>query len=73
MNRSGDIPFLSSKIFIRASVRGGRQFFFQAGLLTLGSSFLPRLPVHFLNSGILRLTVPDHSEGLVPGFHGIPY
>jgi hypothetical protein len=59
----------------------------QAGLLTLGSSYLPRLPIQFkLDSDILRplqnvqfskvsfaVFVPDYSGGPVPDFHRVPY
>ncbi len=48
--------------------------FIQAGLLTLGSSYLPRLPdpLHAV-SGIKATFVPDYSGGPVHDLHMVPY
>ena len=56
---------------------------FQAGLLTLGSHYLPRLPIQLepdsdmLGTEVqfrsLAVFVPDYSDGLVPDFHGISF
>jgi len=50
----------------------------QAGLLTLGSSYLPRLPIQLsessiMNSDMVAVFVPDYSGGPVSDFHGVPY
>jgi len=45
-----------------------------AGLLALGSSYLPRLPISLeRDSGEFAAFVPDDSGGTAPDFHGIPY
>ena len=50
-----------------------------AGLLTLGSSYYPRLPItnsgFKLNAGqwLVAGFVPKHSGGSVPDFHRFPY
>jgi hypothetical protein len=46
----------------------------QAGLLTLGSSYWPRLPGSGeLSKWRVAAVVPDYSGGPVPDFHGVPY
>ena len=45
-----------------------------AGLLALGSFYLPRLPISLKrDSGEFATFVPDDSGGTAPDFHGIPY
>jgi len=45
-----------------------------AGLLALGSSYSPRLPISLeRDSGEFAAFVPDNSGGTAPDFHGIPY
>jgi hypothetical protein len=72
INRSGDIPFLSSRSMTHFSATNITPNA-QAGLLTLGSSYLPRLPIQrILDSDIFAVFVPDYSGGPAPDLHGIP-
>jgi hypothetical protein len=71
--RSGDFPFYPQDL--RATlVREGLKPYVQAGLLTLGSSYWPRLPIPPKeNSGIAAAFVPDYSDGLVLDLHEVPF
>jgi len=46
--------------------------FSQAGLLTHGSSYRPRLPNENI-SGVIAAFVPDYSGGPAPDSHGVPF
>ena len=47
---------------------------FQVGFLTLGSHYLPCLPIQLkLDSDIFTAFVPDYSGGPVPDFNRVPY
>ncbi len=45
----------------------------QAGLLALGSTYSPHLPVLISDSGTKVGFVPQYSGGTAPDFHGIPF
>jgi hypothetical protein len=71
--RSGDIPFLSAIIcFEPDAFQVSVTRFSQAGLLTHGSSYRPRLPDDNI-SGVNAAFVPDYSGGPAPDSHGVPF
>ena len=73
MGRSGDVPFLSAAIFFEPNtVRAFTTRSPQAGLLTHGSSYRPRLPDNNI-SGVIAAFVPVYSGGPVPDSHGVPF
>ena len=45
---------------------------FKAGLLTIGSSYFPRLPTYYPMAVAVADFVPEYSGGTVPDSHGIP-
>ncbi|BBO74169.1 hypothetical protein DSCW_15860 [Desulfosarcina widdelii] len=54
------------------SGRTGKVINIQAGLLTNGSSYRPRLPDKNI-SGVIAAFVPVYSDGPVPDSHGVPF
>ena len=73
MNIDPGFPFLSARSAAQPRSTGAASTL-QAGLLTLGSSYLPRLPIRELaNSDICAVFVPDYSGGPVSDLHGIPF
>lgn len=53
--------------------RGAHNHVIQAGLLTLGSPYLPRLPISLSTKQWQSAAfVPNYSGGPVPDFHGVP-
>jgi hypothetical protein len=66
-------PFFILKILLR-SLCLGQYATIQAGLLTFGSTYSPRLPIPIhRNSGMLAAFVPDYSGGPVPDLHEVPF
>ncbi len=52
---------------------GGNGFFPQAGLLTFGSFYFPRLPDSNRTSGFLRISSPITAAGPSPNHTGFPF
>jgi len=66
-NRPEDYPFLSIGFSAVPTVREGKFTDVQAGLLTLGSSYFPRLPIpNPSEQWRMAAFVPDYSGGPVP-------
>ena len=61
-----DYPFLSIGFCGLPTVHEGETADAQAGLLTLGSFYFPRLPIFGIRQWRVAAFVPDHSGGPVP-------
>jgi hypothetical protein len=73
MDRSGDFPFYPQDLQATPCPREYRPPV-QAGLLTFGSSYQPRLPIPCsAKQWHCAAFVPDYSGGPVPDFNGVPY
>jgi len=53
--------------------RGAETSASRAGLPASGSSFLPRLPIHFMDSGVPAAFVPGYGGGTATDSHRLPY
>jgi len=72
-SRSGDFPFLNPEI-IWCFFSSKKTPCVQTGLLTYGSSYLPRLPISIMRETVASTAfVPDHSGGPVPYSQGVPF
>jgi len=72
--RSRDVPFLSLKSNGKPSVRESSTEYIQEGLLTYGSSYLPRLPIYLMvKSGMMRHSSPITAAGPSPNLTEFPF
>ena len=66
--------FILKRLLISPPCSRGCQTIFQVGLLTLGSCYLPRLPIQLkVDSDILRFSSPITATGSLPIFTGFPF
>ena len=74
MERTRGLPFFIHRFFVLPTVRDGKRADSQAGLLTLGSFYSPRLPIpNFSEQWRMAVFVPDHSGGTTLESNEIPF